>query len=93
AQDVAHIAVGAALDEVLGVREARHLLQVRAPLTGRYRQDLAGPDTTAGIELSVDADGSLSWAGVPPAPGFRERLEEQLAARGFVLHTEARRER
>ncbi|MFF5403403.1 4Fe-4S single cluster domain-containing protein [Streptomyces misionensis] len=63
------------------------------PLTDRYRQALAEPDTTAGIELSVDADGSLSWAGVPPAPGFRERLEEQLAARGFVLHTEARRER
>ncbi|TWV48896.1 radical SAM protein, partial [Streptomyces misionensis] len=63
------------------------------PLTDRYRQVLAEPDTTAGIELSVEVDGSFSWAGVPPEPGFRERLEEQLAARGFVLHTEARRER
>ncbi|PZT73685.1 MULTISPECIES: 4Fe-4S single cluster domain-containing protein [unclassified Streptomyces] len=63
-------------------------------LTGRYAEVLAaGPDTTSGIELSVEADGSLSWAGVPPVPGFRKGLEEQLAARGFVLHTEARRER
>lgn len=61
------------------------------PLTDRYTRVVAEPDTTAGIELSVDADGSLSWAGVPPTPGFREGLEKQLAARGFVLHTEARR--
>ena len=57
------------------------------PLTDRYTRALAEPDTTAGIELSLDADGSLSWAGVPPTPGFREGLEKQLAARGFVLHT------
>lgn len=63
------------------------------PLTDRYTRDLAEPDTTAGIDLSVDADGSLSWAGVPPTTGFREGLERRLAARGFVLHTEARRER
>ncbi|MFE9068538.1 4Fe-4S single cluster domain-containing protein [Streptomyces violaceusniger] len=63
------------------------------PLTDRYARALDEPDTTAGIELSVDADGSVSWAGVPPTPRFREGLEEQLAARGFVLHTEARRER
>ncbi|MEU8031222.1 4Fe-4S single cluster domain-containing protein [Streptomyces sp. NPDC049099] len=63
------------------------------PLTDRYLRALAEPDTTAGIELSADADGSLSWAGVPPTPGFREGLEERLAARGFVLHTEARRGR
>ncbi len=63
------------------------------PLTDRYAHALAGPDTTAGIELSVGPDGSVSWAGVPPAPGFREGLEDRLAARGFVLHTEARRER
>ncbi|MGV4981608.1 4Fe-4S single cluster domain-containing protein [Streptomyces sp. NPDC001709] len=62
------------------------------PLTDRYPRALAEPDTTAGIELSVDADGSVSWAGVPPAPGFREGLEERLAARGFALHTEARTE-
>lgn len=62
-------------------------------LTDRYTRVLAEPDTTVGIELSVDADGSVSWAGVPPVPGFREGFEDQLAARGFVLHTEARRER
>jgi anaerobic ribonucleoside-triphosphate reductase activating protein len=61
-------------------------------LTDRYPDLAAQPDTSAGIELSVEADGTLSWAGVPPSPGFREGLEEQLAARGFVLHTQARRE-
>ncbi|MFI2424357.1 4Fe-4S single cluster domain-containing protein [Streptomyces sp. NPDC018955] len=61
-------------------------------LTGRYAHLAAEPDTSAGVELSLEADGSLSWAGVPPAPGFREGFEEQLAARGFVLHTRARRE-
>ncbi|MFJ3308175.1 4Fe-4S single cluster domain-containing protein [Streptomyces sp. NPDC086549] len=60
-------------------------------LGDRYAHVAAEPDTSAGIELSVAADGSLSWAGVPPTPGFREGLEEQLAARGFVLHTQARR--
>ncbi|MFD5452817.1 4Fe-4S single cluster domain-containing protein [Streptomyces sp. NPDC003470] len=61
-------------------------------LTGRYAHLADQPDTSAGVELSLEADGSLSWAGVPPTPGFREGLEEQLAARGFVLHTQARRE-
>ncbi|MER6996715.1 4Fe-4S single cluster domain-containing protein [Streptomyces sp. NPDC000410] len=63
------------------------------PLTDRYARLLAqSPDTSAGVELSVEADGSFSWAGVPPVPGFREGMEEQLAARGFVLHTRGRRE-
>ncbi|MFG2986646.1 4Fe-4S single cluster domain-containing protein [Streptomyces sp. NPDC048258] len=61
-------------------------------LTGRYAHLGTEPDTSAGVELSVEADGSLSWAGVPPTPGFREGLEERLAARGFVLRAEARRE-
>ncbi|MGX1135195.1 anaerobic ribonucleoside-triphosphate reductase activating protein [Streptomyces glaucescens] len=61
-------------------------------LTDRYPDLAAQPDTSAGIELSVEADGTLSWAGVPPTPGFREGLEERLAERGFVLHTQARRE-
>ncbi|MEU6099974.1 4Fe-4S single cluster domain-containing protein [Streptomyces flaveolus] len=61
-------------------------------LTDRYAHLTDQPDTSAGVELSLEADGSLSWAGVPPTPGFREGLEEQLAARGFVLHTQARRE-
>ncbi|WP_405808781.1 radical SAM protein [Streptomyces sp. NBC_01520] len=61
-------------------------------LTDRYASTATEPDISAGVELSVEADGSLSWAGVPPAPGFREGFERQLAARGFVLHTEARRE-
>ncbi|MEU9948617.1 4Fe-4S single cluster domain-containing protein [Streptomyces poriferorum] len=61
-------------------------------LTERYAQLGTEPDTSAGVELTVEADGSLSWAGVPPTPGFREGLEERLAARGFVLRAEAGRE-
>ncbi|MFE7107978.1 4Fe-4S single cluster domain-containing protein [Streptomyces sp. NPDC057575] len=61
-------------------------------LTGRYAHVGAEPDSSAGVELSVEADGSVSWAGVPPTPGFREGLEERLAERGFVLLTEERRE-
>ncbi|MFA7767419.1 4Fe-4S single cluster domain-containing protein [Streptomyces sp. NPDC048723] len=61
-------------------------------LSDRYAHVGTEPDTSAGVELSVEADGSLSWAGVPPAPGFREGFEERLAARGFVLRAEAGRE-
>lgn len=61
-------------------------------LTDRYAHVLTEPDTSAGIELSVEADGSFSWAGVPPTPGFREGLEAELAARGFVLRTHGGRE-
>ncbi|MFE2941441.1 4Fe-4S single cluster domain-containing protein [Streptomyces sp. NPDC059255] len=61
-------------------------------LTGSYAHLASEPDTSAGVELSLEADGSLSWAGVPPTPGFRKGLEEQLAGRGFVLRTQARRE-
>lgn len=61
-------------------------------LTDRYAHLRSMPDTSAGVELTVEADGSLSWAGVPPTPGFRAGLEQRLAARGFVLHTETGRE-
>ncbi|MFE1828800.1 4Fe-4S single cluster domain-containing protein [Streptomyces yangpuensis] len=61
-------------------------------LTDRYAHVADEPDTSAGVELSVEADGALSWAGVPPAPGFRKGFEERLAARGFVLRAEAGRE-
>lgn len=61
-------------------------------LSDRYAHTGAEPDTSAGVELSVETDGSLSWAGVPPTPGFREGLEEQLAARGFALRTQTGRE-
>ncbi|MET8824417.1 4Fe-4S single cluster domain-containing protein [Streptomyces sp. NPDC004610] len=58
-------------------------------LSGRYARLADEPDTSAGVEVSLEPDGSLSWAGVPPTPGFREGFEERLAARGFVLHTKA----
>ncbi|MCB5164121.1 radical SAM protein [Streptomyces bambusae] len=54
-------------------------------LTGRYADLLAGPDTSAGLEVSLGPDGALSWAGVPPVPDFRARLDARLAARGITL--------
>ncbi|MGW7428285.1 4Fe-4S single cluster domain-containing protein [Streptomyces sp. NPDC054861] len=64
-------------------------------LTGRYAEELARvlaeDDTTAGVELSVGADGSFSWAGVPPLPGFREGFEEQLMARGLLPRPDGRK--
>lgn len=59
------------------------------PLSPRYLKELAEPDTSAGIQLSVGLDGSFSWAGVPAVPGFREEMERRIAAEGFALHTEA----
>jgi anaerobic ribonucleoside-triphosphate reductase activating protein len=47
-------------------------------LTGRHAADLALRDTSAGLQFEVDADGSLYWLGVPPAPGFRDRFEHAL---------------
>ncbi|MEW2219068.1 4Fe-4S single cluster domain-containing protein [Streptomyces sp. NPDC006990] len=61
-------------------------------LTDRYPELRSQPDTSAGIEVSVEPGGALSWAGVPPTPEFRGGLEAHLAERGFVLHTEARRD-
>ncbi|MFE1443698.1 4Fe-4S single cluster domain-containing protein [Streptomyces sp. NPDC058739] len=64
-------------------------------LTDRYAALVAGiadeDDTSAGVEVSMGADGSFSWAGVPPVPGFRETLEARLEARGFVARTDRTR--
>lgn len=54
-------------------------------LTDRYAALRDRLDTTAGIEFSIPADGTLTWAGVPPVPGFRAALEAGLDARGFTL--------
>lgn len=61
-------------------------------LTDRYATQLQEPDISAGVEFSIDTRGSLSWAGVPPTPGFRAGLETELAARGLLLRTDGRRE-
>ena len=44
------------------------------------------PDQSAGIEVSLESDGSLSWAGVPAVPNFRRALERSLRQRGFELN-------
>ncbi|AUG76302.1 anaerobic ribonucleoside-triphosphate reductase activating protein [Kitasatospora sp. MMS16-BH015] len=54
-------------------------------LTPRHAEVLTEPDTSAGLQLSVGLDGSVSWAGVPAVPGFRAELERRLAAGGFEL--------
>lgn len=58
------------------------------PLSERYREVLAAPDAGQGIEFSLGIDGTLSWAGVPAIPGFRERVEADLAAQGYALRAE-----
>jgi anaerobic ribonucleoside-triphosphate reductase activating protein len=57
-------------------------------LTGRYREVLAEPDVGAGIEFTVGIDRTLSWAGVPSVPGFRNQVTAALAARGYGLRVE-----
>jgi anaerobic ribonucleoside-triphosphate reductase activating protein len=54
-------------------------------LTGRHRDVAAAPDTSQGIEFTLGLDGTMSWAGVPAVPDFRERMEADLARRGYVL--------
>jgi anaerobic ribonucleoside-triphosphate reductase activating protein len=58
------------------------------PLTDRYRQVLTEPDTGAGIEFTVGIDRTMSWAGVPSVPGFRDQVTAALAARGYGLRVE-----
>jgi len=58
-------------------------------LTERYREVLAEPDVGAGIEFTVGSDRTLSWAGVPGVPGFRDQVTAALADRGYGLRVEA----
>lgn len=57
-------------------------------LTDRYREVLAEPDSGAGIEFTVGTDRTLSWAGVPSVPGFRNQVTAALATRGYGLRVE-----
>jgi anaerobic ribonucleoside-triphosphate reductase activating protein len=59
------------------------------PLSDRYRDVLAEPDVGAGIEFSVGVDRTLSWAGVPGVPGFRNQVTAALAAKGYGLRVES----
>lgn len=57
-------------------------------LTDRYADVLGEPDAGAGIEFTVGIDHTLSWAGVPSVPGFRDQITTALAARGYGLRVE-----
>jgi anaerobic ribonucleoside-triphosphate reductase activating protein len=58
------------------------------PLTERYRDVLAEPDIGQGLEFTLGIDQTLSWAGVPSVPGFRERVTAGLASKGYGLRVE-----
>lgn len=47
-------------------------------LTDRHAGDLAGPDTSAGLDFAIRADGTLQWQGVPAVPHFKDRFEAAL---------------
>ncbi|RMI31081.1 4Fe-4S single cluster domain-containing protein [Streptomyces triticirhizae] len=55
------------------------------PLSDRYADIAERADTSAGIEVSVGAGGTFSWAGVPTAPGFRAGLENRLGQLGYAV--------
>lgn len=57
-------------------------------LSDRYGETDLTPDASQGIEFTLGLDGTVSWAGVPPEPGFRERVESGLLGRGFGLLTD-----
>jgi len=61
-------------------------------LTDRYRHVLAEPDVGAGIEFTLGNDHTLSWAGVPAVPGFRDQFTAALAAKGYGLRVTERAE-
>lgn len=58
-------------------------------LTDRYRDTVKaieeGQDMSAGLEFSMDADGSLIYVGVPPVQGFEAEFERLLQNRGIRL--------
>ena len=58
------------------------------PLTERYRDVHAEPDIGQGLEFTLGIDQTLSWAGVPSVPGFRERVTAGLASKGYGLRVE-----
>lgn len=58
-------------------------------LSGRYAQAAREPDVGQGVEFTLDADGTVSWAGVPQEPGFKEIVESGLLKVGIGLLAEA----
>jgi anaerobic ribonucleoside-triphosphate reductase activating protein len=47
-------------------------------LSQRHAGELDGPDTGAGLEIEVLADGAVQWLGVPSVAGFRTSFERAL---------------
>jgi anaerobic ribonucleoside-triphosphate reductase activating protein len=58
------------------------------PLTDRYRDVLSQPDVGQGLEFTLGIDHTLSWAGVPSIPGFRDRVTAGLASKGYGIRVE-----
>jgi anaerobic ribonucleoside-triphosphate reductase activating protein len=54
-------------------------------LSARHRELAGAPDDPAGVELEVDVDGGIAWAGVPPERNWRSALERRLADEGVLV--------
>ena len=59
-------------------------------LTTRYENYIAerivqSGDKSAGVEVVLDSDGGISYAGVPEKPGFRDSFINGMNARGIKL--------
>ncbi len=61
-------------------------------LTDRYREVVESArgeaDRSAGLELFLDENGKMGFAGVPALPGFRNEFEARLATMGIALRAE-----
>lgn len=47
-------------------------------------------DVSVGIEVVIDADGGIGYAGVPPKPGFRKNFISGMNSRGIRLALQAK---
>jgi anaerobic ribonucleoside-triphosphate reductase activating protein len=52
-------------------------------LSDRHPEVAGLPDVSVGLQMSMESDGMLRWAGVPPVQDFAQHLEQKLAERGL----------
>lgn len=66
------------------------------PLTDRYRSlvemRIEDRDSSAGLEFHLDKNGVPAIIGVPPAPQFRQTLENSLLSKGVIFKPEVETE-
>jgi anaerobic ribonucleoside-triphosphate reductase activating protein len=54
-------------------------------LGDRHAEVLDAPDTSAGLQVELDAGGGVVWSGVPTRPGFAGRFEASLRRAGVIV--------